>query len=239
MAQLAEIIYDEKVLPAIIDVIDGAKEYLVLVSPYNKYSTNLSHALERAAKRKVRITAVCRKDQEKDERAHLEWLRADLGAKLHLVERLHAKIYFNESAGIVTSMNLHDSSATNSKEIGFSIDDATTLRQVEDYVLGRLVEHSKPAETPRDTSKPKTPVARPPKAESKLAPTRGLCIRCGKEEIPYNPDAPLCRECYGKWKVHGNRAYPEHYCHRCRKKRKTSFARPLCKPCYEKAASAT
>ena len=197
MAQLSEIIYDEKVLPAIIDVIDSAREYLVLVSPYNDYSINLRDALERAAKRKVRITAVCRKDREQDERSHLEWLKSNLSATVHLVERLHAKIYFNESVGIVTSMNLLQSSATSSKEIGFSIDDATALHQIEDYVLERLVAHSKPTATPRNTNKPKPPAARLPKAEPKQTPARGLCIRCGKEEIPYNADAPmLCQKCH-------------------------------------------
>ena len=238
MALVAEIIYDEKVLPAIVDVVDGAKEYLVLVSPYNKYSANLRDALERAASRRVCITVVCRKEREKDERDHLQWLTG-LDAKVHLVERLHAKIYFNESAGIVTSMNLLESSATSSKEIGISIDDAATLHQIKTYVFERLVEHSKPRGTPRNTSKPKTPAARPPKAEPQQTPVRGLCIRCGEEEIPFNPDAPLCRKCFRSWNRHKDPDYPENYCHLCGKKRKTSLARPLCLPCSKEAASAT
>ena len=232
MAQLSEIIYDEKILPAIIDVIDNAKDYLVIVSPYNDDVPRIHDALERVAKRKIRITVVCRKDREKDEQAYLKWLMSSLGARVLLVERLHAKIYFNESIGIVTSMNLLTSSIDRSKEIGFKIDDRPTLRSIEDYVLGRLVEQAMEVTV---TPKPKQVTLRKPKTAS----GSGLCIRCGKEEIPYNPDAPLCGKCYGTWKVHGNRTYPENYCHHCRKKRKTSFGRPLCKPCYNEVANAT
>ena len=214
-------------------IIEHATTELVLVSPYNDYSVPLAEAVVKAVET-VRIVAVCREEQKGQESKHFQWL-SGLGAEVHLVSRLHAKIYYNESRAIVTSMNLLKSSATDSKEIGFVITDASMRNQIREYVQRNLIAHSQRLTPARNVAKPTAPATRPPKVESRLAPTWGLCIRCGKEEIPYNPDDPLCRECHGKWKVYGNRTYVEHYCHRCRKKRKTSFARPLCKPCYEVA----
>ena len=221
-----EIIFDEKVHQSILDVINDTKKSLILVSPYNKYNMHLLDAIKRAAGREVQITAVCREDQRKDERAHWEWL-ADIGAEVHVVERLHAKIYCNESTVITTSMNLHESSANNSKEIGFIIRFEEQRRQISEYVTTRLIPHSKPFNSSHKQA-PHQQAQRPTSAPApRKAVSSGSCIRC-KAEIPLNPDAPLCLTCYGIWKKHRNRTYAEKYCHHCGKERKTSFAKPFC-----------
>lgn len=63
----------------------------------------------------------------------------------------------------------------------------------------------------------------------------GNCIRCGKS-ITYNPERPLCKDCYTIWIQFGDATYPEKYCHCCGKEAKTSFEKPLCYNCWKKTA---
>lgn len=63
----------------------------------------------------------------------------------------------------------------------------------------------------------------------------GHCIRCGKS-ITYNPERPLCKDCYAIWNQFGDETYPEKYCHCCGKEAKTSFEKPLCYNCWKKPA---
>lgn len=63
----------------------------------------------------------------------------------------------------------------------------------------------------------------------------GHCIRCGKS-ITYNPERPLCKDCYAIWNQFGDETYPEKYCHCCGKEAKTSFEKPLCYNCWKKTA---
>ena len=229
MAQLAEIIYDEQILPAIIKVIDEATKYVVLVSPFNKYPPRLLQAFDRAANRPgVSVVAVCRKGQDqgqrdnaKDERASRDKLRM-IGAEIYLVENLHAKIYYNESFGIVTSMNLLDYSDRNSMEVGFKITDEATLKEIRKYVEERLL-------------------GKLPSLPTEIYPMRPSCISCN-EEIKYDTSRPRCLRCHNRWDGNTNR--PEIYCHGCGKKRKASYGRPisfnmpLCRSCHKEAASA-
>ena len=42
-----KLLHDEQVLPAVIELAEGARRQLVLVSPYNDFSVNLSSAVSR------------------------------------------------------------------------------------------------------------------------------------------------------------------------------------------------
>lgn len=63
----------------------------------------------------------------------------------------------------------------------------------------------------------------------------GYCIRCGSS-ISYNPEKPLCSNCYKIWSQFGDETYPENYCHCCGKEnpQKTSVEKPLCYSCWKK-----
>jgi phosphatidylserine/phosphatidylglycerophosphate/cardiolipin synthase-like enzyme len=63
--------------------------------------------------------------------------------------------------------------------------------------------------------------------------TEGHCIRCGKR-IEFDPERPLCGECFDSWKKFKNPKYPEEFCHSCGKPMKSTMEKPLCKPCYSK-----
>lgn len=217
----------------VIKLIGDAKEELVLVSPYNEYSVPLTEEVAKAAKT-VRVVAVCREEQKKQEDKHFEWLRS-IGADVHLVSRLHAKIYYNESTAIVTSMNLLKGSATDSKEFGFIINDSRILAQIREYVQEGLMAYSKQLAPPRKVAKPRTSTARLPKTEPKQVRAKGFCIRCKEEGILYNRDRPLCPKCFRAWDKFKNPDFPEKHCHRCGKTNKTSFTKPLCPSCYKES----
>ena len=53
-----KLLHDEQVLPAVIELAEGARRRLVLVSPYNDFSVNLSNAVEQAAQR-VSVSLPC------------------------------------------------------------------------------------------------------------------------------------------------------------------------------------
>jgi len=59
----------------------------------------------------------------------------------------------------------------------------------------------------------------------------GFCIRC-KSEIPLNPQAPYCYECYKIWVKFENPYYQEQVCHICGKLSETSMSKPACLECY-------
>ena len=63
----------------------------------------------------------------------------------------------------------------------------------------------------------------------------GHCVRCGKG-MDYNPEKPLCDNCYKSWAKYHDPKYEEKYCHSCGNKAKTSFAKPVCYSCFKKYA---
>ena len=205
-----EVLADEHVLPAITGLIGEAEEILILVSPYNNYSVLLSDAVAQVPEQ-VTIVAVCRRDRANSEQGHIDWL-IDLGAHVYLVERLHAKIYANESQVILTSMNLTQSSAVNSREIALRIRDEALHKQILDYIKVRLIGSSIAVHTE--------------------VHEEGSCIRCGTD-LAFDPDRPLCEACYPIWARFGNHTYKENYCHDCGEEHKTSYAKPLCSQCYD------
>lgn len=68
-------------------------------------------------------------------------------------------------------------------------------------------------------------------AENINTPKLGFCIRC-KSEIPLNPKAPYCYECYKIWKKFENPNYQENICHLCGKSFETSMSKPACLKCF-------
>ena len=250
------LLYDEKILPSVIELAERARKQLVLVSPYNDFPVTLCDVVKQTTARRVSVTAVCRRDRAQKEKAHLEWLTG-LGARVYLVERLHSKIYLNESRAIVTSMNLVQGSAVNSKEIAFLVQDTETREEICNYVRQRLIATAEPYRPPAGQPRPSWPSARPAAKSLPSAAdgtdTAGLltiagkavldvikrgmggnqayCIRC-ERGISFNQERPLCDDCYKEWARYSKRDYRECYCHRCRRKSKTSYAKPLCVDCF-------
>ncbi len=131
----------------ILNLIDRAKEKVILVSPYNKlqYYKKLQATLNRAMNRGVEIIYIVREPEKNDDNASLTAL-TEFGIQPLMVSRLHCKLYMNETTGIVTSMNLLPSSDDFAIEIGYKTETEQEYKELHDffetYVLRNLVDMS-------------------------------------------------------------------------------------------------
>ena len=99
----------------IMTLIDSAKEKVTIVSPYNNISnwTKLTKRILEAKRNGIQIEWFIRKG--KGNYNEIE----QLGITPIEIENLHCKIYMNETAAVVTSMNLYEYSDVNSIDIGY------------------------------------------------------------------------------------------------------------------------
>jgi len=104
------------------DIIRKANKNLVLVSPFLNLSDNLSTRLMDASSRNVEIIIIYGKNKLKPaSQKQLEKLK---NLSLYFCKELHAKCYFNETAMVITSMNMYDYSERNNREMGVYISKA-------------------------------------------------------------------------------------------------------------------
>ena len=186
--------FDEQARDQIFELIRDAKEWLDLVSPYNKHPQQLRVRLTEAIERGVRVTMLYRED--KDQREAVTYLK-DLGATVLPVKWLHSKIYMNESRALASSMNLLESSFNNSSEFCIRIDRAHTNNGRPTTSWTR-----RSGSAPRLGGGWKTYPSeghRSLAAEVSTASRRAISDRpvspCGRR-IPLNPEKPLCLTCW-------------------------------------------
>jgi len=216
---------------AVEDLLVNARARVVLISPFVKISTRFMDRLRDAVRHRREILLVCRAaDLREDERAKL--LQA--GVKLHFLENLHAKCYYNEHEVIISSLNLYSHSAENNHEMGVRLSrtedaEAFTAAVREADLIIATADQYKQSTMSRLVGAFAAP--REPKRSS-----RGFCIRC-QENLPYQPDRPLCRDCFKSWAVWENPDYEEKVCHGCATRHRSTMAKPLCRACYRADAS--
>lgn len=228
------------------NIINNAKNRVTLISPYVKIPDTLFQNLKVAADRnEVEIRLVYGKDELKpDVKNQLKQLN---NLSLRFLKGLHAKCFFNEECMVITSMNLHDFSEINNKEMGILvtikddpdvfekareeadriIDSAEEVKSRESWAnkavkLGRLVGDLLTEDEPK---RPKSrSYSYKPRTKHK-----GYCIRCGKDMTPYNKDYPICHDC---WKARVRRGG---LCYECGKEWQTTQKKSLCDTCYKKS----
>ena len=226
-------------------LISKSKQRIYLISPYLQISKNLRILIQQVDQTvpDIVIKIVCRKDKiSADDLSFLQTLK---NANISALENLHAKCYLNEETAIITSMNLYQFSQENNWEMGIKIekkDDSDLYDNIFSYVKNILsasevitkIEMKKSEvhveEKPVPVSKKEIPKKQSPIPSKENV---GYCIRCG-EEIPFNPNDPLCSKDYKSWSRYENRDYPEKYCHMCGKESKQSVSKPVCTNCYKK-----
>lgn len=147
-----KILPSHKISGQLLDVIHEAKKELVLVSPYVNftYSKQVSTALIAARNRNVKIDFFIR--DEPTNHVSKEQVTG-IGITPRLVPNLHAKFYFNESTGVITSLNLLSSSISNSIEIGCQLETAEELEELRHFVDQFLI--------PNETGRPVTQLQMP------------------------------------------------------------------------------
>jgi len=237
---MAKFLDASKTNAMIIDIIKNAEEFLFLVSPYIKLTTQYKNYLQGLSSKNLDLFLIYRSDRKLDLDDE-KFLLGNRMIKVSSCENLHAKCYFNEQRGIITSLNLYEHSQVNNWEMGvlFDKNDDVSLYESAFNELKLILQASTSKSLPAPI--PQTRKARyiPEKKgffdkllDATLGPEVGYCIRCGKEQ-DHDPNRPLCPSCYLSWSKHANPSYKERYCHHCGEQRQTSYEKPICYECFK------
>ncbi|WP_019949045.1 phospholipase D-like domain-containing protein [Hymenobacter aerophilus] len=170
-----KIIQSHDVQSKLMNVILTAKKELVLVSPYVNlaYTKQVSAAIVAARQKGVKIDFYIREDSNTDSKVSKQQVH-DMGITPRLIPNLHAKFYFNESTGIIASLNLLSSSIGNSIEIGGQLETPAEIEELRLFIENFI--------TPHEIGRPVTPV-KPAAVESKAIAPKAKA-----------PDRPLSEE---------------------------------------------
>lgn len=127
----------------IMTLLEESDEFAVIVSPYVKVSKwyKLTNKLKSLIIRRVHIEFFVREDST-NEKSYAEL--DDIDIKYTKVPNLHCKFYFNEKKAIVTSMNLLQSSDTNSLEMAYETETPKEYLEIkqfyERYLKSRVID---------------------------------------------------------------------------------------------------
>lgn len=154
----------------VVELIQHAKQRLLIVTPYFEPWRHLKDALSRARERGVDVNYLFRKDQLSKPRARRTF--EEMGIRPMVLKRLHAKIYVSEERAILTSMNLYAASR-DSIEFGLCIsrqDQEELYHDVADqasdlYQQGELVPQRQ--ETSKRTNKKRASASKKKKTTNK------------------------------------------------------------------------
>lgn len=237
------------------DIIKESNKFVTIVTPYLKIDETYIDRLNDACSRNVKIKIIYgKKDLTEEEKVKISRIKK---VKLYFFENLHAKCYLNEKTALITSMNLYDFSERNNREMGIVLS-KNDSKNIYDKILEEV------NSIQNNANEGSIPNKHIPTLDS-IPPFRktysnnyssnryggnyddsfdddfddepfgdGVCIRCG-DTIDFDPNRPLCYDCYMEWNQYGNPDYPEHVCHRCGREDRfgnITFARPLCRDCF-------
>ena len=116
---MAEFLRTSGISHNIEEIIISAKEKLIIVSPYLKLTDNLFERLKEKATEKIDIVFIYGKSELNEYEKQKLFSIPNLN--LFYYQNLHAKCYYNESKMLITSMNLHEYSERNNREMGVLI----------------------------------------------------------------------------------------------------------------------
>jgi phosphatidylserine/phosphatidylglycerophosphate/cardiolipin synthase-like enzyme len=115
------------------ELIKGAADRLILISPYLKLNDRVKELLEDKNRLKIDVRIVYGKSALQP--AEISWLNELSFIRTSFCKNLHAKCYLNESGCIITSLNLYEFSQVNNNEMGVYIsreDDTEMYRDTYD-----------------------------------------------------------------------------------------------------------
>jgi phosphatidylserine/phosphatidylglycerophosphate/cardiolipin synthase-like enzyme len=98
------------------ELIKGARERLILISPFLKLNDRIRELLEDKDRLKIDVRIVYGKSElHPDE---INWLKGLSFVRTSFCKHLHAKCYMSEESCIITSLNLYEFSQVNNNEMG-------------------------------------------------------------------------------------------------------------------------
>ncbi len=112
------------------ELIKGASDRLILISPFLKLNDRVKELLEDKNRLKIDVRIVYGKNELQPE--EINWLRELSFIRTSFCKNLHAKCYLNEETCIITSLNLYEFSHVNNNEMGVALtraDDADLYRE--------------------------------------------------------------------------------------------------------------
>lgn len=230
----------------IIEIIRNTKDYCFLVTPFFHPWAILQRELEKAAQQEKKIIFILRDTPENH--WNFESLTDDFGFDVIFVDRLHTKLYLNESECLISSMNLYESSKDNNYELGYYFKNRQQSKNFKETIIDNdiLLGHPEIIKGRyfNDTNDKINRNKNNENFYSQKSLEHGFCIRCG-DSISLDPANPLCDECYRTWACWENYGFWEHFCHICKKESKISsdwcwselginYNNPVCSDCREK-----
>ncbi|MBI2836481.1 MAG: hypothetical protein HYX85_02165 [Chloroflexi bacterium] len=220
------------------NIVKNARNELVLISPYLRLSKTLFERLKDTERNGVKnIILIYGKDELRpDEKSQLRRLK---NLSLRFFVNLHAKCYYNQDSMVITSMNMHEFSEKNNREMGILIRKEGSDSEV--FSAAKKEAESILAHSRLD-EKENVFVETFKKAAKSIAEAveedEGHCIMCGASmaDRDYDEKRPLCNDCYPKWARHKNPNETEKYCYQCGKPAPTTMNKPLCLSCFKKVS---
>jgi len=218
-----EFLADWQISAALMQIINEARQRLTLVSPYNRHWGHLRREVTAAQQRGVEVTMYYRADEPSP-------LAENDSVTAVPIRMLHAKIYANETAALVTSMNLLESSAMYSRDVGLLVRDAELRREIDGFIrsLWDSVETDASKGVSASANGSTTRAHRVSNANdiAQVIDIGGFCIECGSP-LSFDPGKPLCPQCYAR---HGRNGV-HRVCHKCGESHRTLLNEPLCREC--------
>jgi phosphatidylserine/phosphatidylglycerophosphate/cardiolipin synthase-like enzyme len=101
------------------ELIKGASDRLILISPFLKLNDRIKELLEDKNRLKIDVRIVYGKSELQPE--EINWLKELSFVRTSFCKNLHAKCYINEETCIITSLNLYEFSQVNNNEMGVLI----------------------------------------------------------------------------------------------------------------------
>jgi hypothetical protein len=122
-----KIINPTKISGKIMNLFDESNKFVVIISPNYKFSywKKLNRILDNAKRRDVQFYFFVRAGELES----ISEIRK-IGYEPYLIENLRAKIYFNEGQAIISSINLNESSDSNSLDIAMQTETAAEYNEV-------------------------------------------------------------------------------------------------------------
>jgi len=101
------------------ELIKGASDRLILISPFLKLNDRIKELLEDKNRLKIDVRIVYGKSELQP--VEISWLNELSFIRTSFCKNLHAKCYINESSCIITSLNLYEFSQVNNNEMGVHV----------------------------------------------------------------------------------------------------------------------